>query len=219
MKVFLRSVASLVLDTFFPQFCCGCGRPYTYLCAQCFNTIDFISLPIRLHVSQQYIAEVISCCYYDGVIKNLIHTYKYDGVKGIGYTLAELTYYSCSLPSCDYITAVPLHENRLRERGFNQSETVARHLSQRTAIPFIQPLQRSLFTQAQADISDRDMRSSNVHNQFSKVVEFDSALIAGKSIIIVDDVCTTGSTLNECARVLKQMGTREVVGLTIAHGG
>lgn len=208
-----------VLEAIFPKFCCGCGRINTYLCANCYNEIDLISLPITLNLEQNYLSQVRAAAYYHGVTAAMIKTLKYDSVKKISFTLAQLIYHTVELPSIDIITATPLHREREKSRGFNQSELVAQQLSQLLNVSYVQQLERIKFTTPQAEISDYQKRRENVYGHFSLKKNFDIKEIQNKKILIIDDVCTTGSTLNECARVLTQAGAASVYGCTVAHGG
>ncbi len=219
MKELFPSLFKVIINFVFPKFCCGCSRPYTYLCARCFNKIDFIALPIKVGVEPKYILKIISASYYKGTIRQMIHTFKYEGIKEIAHTLAQLMYYSIVIPQTTYITAVPLHNNRLLERGFNQSAVVAQELAELTKIPYLDLLERVAFTQPQAEIKDQEQRKLNVVNQFALNKCVTSDQLKDATVLIIDDVCTTGSTLNECAKVLKAAGVTEVIGLTVAHGG
>ncbi|MBP9732289.1 MAG: ComF family protein [Candidatus Magasanikbacteria bacterium] len=153
------------------------------------------------------------------LLHQIIHLYKYDYIEGLEFTLQFLisrfleTY---QFSSVDYIVPVPLHKKRYVERGFNQSERIARILSAETGIACIEPLKRITNTLKQATL-DRSHREVNVLNAF--VVQKDCVeIISGKNIVLVDDVYTTGSTLRECASALKTAGVQEISGWSIARG-
>ncbi len=225
-----KVVGAVLFDLVFPKFCCGCSRMDTYLCGECFNKIDLLSRPLTLQLEDQVISEFRAVAYYDEVIRNVIHTYKYEFVQGIGQALARFIYYTTILPKVDYITAVPLHPKRQRERGFNQAEVIASELSKLSLLPFLPLLQRTAFKTAQAKTKSRTDRTENIKGQFhiidssknvdlqSAALSFDPPSLTNKSILIIDDVCTTGATLNECARVLLAAGAKSVEGLVVAHG-
>lgn len=208
-----------IVDLFFPKFCCGCNKMETYLCASCFNKIDLTSLPVQLKLEPLYLDQLNSLAYYDGVIKKLIHTFKYDHIQDVGQTLAHLLYYSVQFPKIDFITAVPLSVKRKKERGFNQSEVIAIRLAELLQLPYQQFLIRTTFLKAQAEVENREERLQNIKGQFVYTNEVSKKILQDKKILIIDDVCTTGSTLNECAKILKAHGARAVLGLTLAHGG
>lgn len=208
-----------ILEALFPKFCCGCGKVNTYLCPNCYNEVDLISLPITLNLEKTYLTQVRAAAYYHGVVASMIKTLKYDSVKKVSFTLAQLIYHTVQLPAIDVITATPLHPQREKARGFNQAELIAQELSQLLNIHYIQPLERIKFTAPQAEISDSQKRRENVYDHFSLKKNFDVTEMQDKKILIIDDVCTTGSTLNECARALRQGGAADVFGCTVAHGG
>jgi ComF family protein len=212
-----KLVGEVILDLLSPRFCCGCGKLDTYLCPDCFNTIDYISLPLTHTLGKNYLESLQAACYYDGVIKELLQTCKYDSVYGVGECLGEFLYYATLLPQVDLITAVPLHQQRERERGFNQSVLIAQKLSALTEIPFCDMLTRTTYTAPQANISDAAKRQSNVAHCFA-ISAAASDCIQNKRILIIDDVTTTGATMNACARVLCEAGAQLVQGLVVAHG-
>jgi len=112
----------------------------------------------------------------------------------------------------DYIMPVPLHLSRKRERGYNQSRILAEEISKTVSVPLLEKvLIRKKKTKDQTHLSPEE-RERNVRGAF--VARADSTL-RGKKVILVDDVMTTGATLKECARVLKQAGAREVIGVTL----
>ena len=114
-----------------------------------------------------------------------------------------------------YIMPVPLHKRRLRWRGFNQSEKLAQILSNKLNIPLISDqLIRIKYKQPQAKINSKK-RKNNINGCFKYVGDY----LNEKNIILVDDVVTSGSTLNECAKVLKEKGAKEVWGICVARGG
>ena len=209
-----KAVGEVILDILFPKFCCGCSKLDTYLCGSCFNSLDLLSSPIKLSLRDHYINKISAVCYYDKTIKELIHTYKYDSVKDISETIAQFIFYTTTLPQVDYITSVPLHPERQLERGFNQSELIAQKLAQYSGIQYSTLLKREVSRSAQATIVNFAARQENISGQFVAT----EVNITGKNILIFDDVCTTGATLNECAKVLLSHGAASVEGLVLAHG-
>ena len=213
----MKSLVAFVLNIFFPKFCCGCGTLETYLCPRCYNTISLIALPLTLDLTERKIDEVYAVSHFEGTVRSLIHTLKYTGVRDVAHTIARFMYYVHTIETVDYITAVPLHEHRFAERGFNQSEEIAQELAHLLKKKYLPVLIREKYTQAQASLSDKIERQKNVANTFVFVESYTEA-ITNKTILIIDDVCTTGSTLNECATVLKKAGADRVTGLVLAHG-
>jgi len=153
-------------------------------------------------------------------MKELIHTFKYaSGGLRLGNFLSNIMNNSIrSYPGftegVEIVTFVPLYNNRLRERGFNQSKVLAAGISRELEIPVMDCLDKIKNTKHQSEL-DRSDRLSNLTGAFRVR---DPQDITGKIILLIDDVMTTGSTLNECARVLLDDGAKEVRCFTLARG-
>jgi ComF family protein len=142
----------------------------------------------------------------------LVHLYKYGKISTLAKPLGD--FLSAALPrdeAFDFVTPVPLHWRRQWERGFNQSELLARTIARRCGILMRRALQRVRATSAQAGLSDHGRRK-NVAAAFRCRAD-----LSGKRILLIDDVMTTGSTAASCARALKAAGARRVVVLTVAR--
>ncbi len=156
--------------------------------------------------------------YYDGPLREAIHRWKYEE-KGyltafFGEKMAEGFRRHWDSPSFDLLIPIPLHLKRLRERGFNQALLLVKELSQRTRIPYSKGLLRKrVSTPPQIRLSGRE-RERGVRGSFCIQREEE---IEGKTILLVDDVYTTGATVNECSRVLLNAGAERVDVLTLAH--
>jgi ComF family protein len=155
---------------------------------------------------------------YEGSLQKMIHRWKYEGKTSLTEPLGEWMVSGLSrywdLPRFDLLLPVPLHPRRLRERGFNQVLLLARHLSRRTGIPYRKRLlQKNEATTPQVDLSGSN-REKAVKNAFCLD---GNETVKGKSILLLDDVYTTGATVNECARVLMEAEARRVDVLTLAH--
>ncbi len=212
-----KLLGEIILDFLSPKFCCGCQKMDTYLCPACYNTCDFISLPLQLENADEALESLHAVTYYDGVIKEMIHTCKYESVRGVCECLGDFLYYATDFQNIDLITAVPLHKKRLAERGFNQAEVVAEKYAERMQLPFERILERTVYTTPQASITERQERQQNITGCFSLLTEAEIE-IRNKNILIIDDVTTTGATLAECAKVLRAAGAARVSGLVISHG-
>jgi len=153
---------------------------------------------------------------YEGAVKEAIHLYKYRPMKSLGGWLGSLAA-GCAarfFSDVDVAVAVPLHKVRLAHRGFNQSLFIARAAAEPLGAELsIDGLARTRHTRPQVDLSPRE-RAQNVRGAFS-VVRQDE--FAGRRVMLVDDVYTTGETVKECSRVLKAAGAVSVSVLTVAR--
>jgi len=224
----LGSLARPPVDFIYPPLCLLCDgylQPAEELiCRTCFRHLpqledpDIPSLSLRTPLRQPlYFERAISLYDYTEAVGKLIHFFKYSG----GRTLARPFGEALGLALLDggytpaAIVPVPLHPARRRERGYNQSELLARAMGAVTGLP-VEPegLRRVTATAPQARMG-RQKRLRNLRGAFSAGLHFDPA---GGEIVLVDDVLTTGHTLDECARVLVQQGGGRVIAATIARG-
>jgi ComF family protein len=214
------SLATRLLDLIVPPRCAGCGRRDTWLCPSC--RAELPRLPDRscrvcaapvagaVHrCAECYrdpppVARVHAALRHDGVARQLVLGLKYRRGKHLVQPLVDLIA-PITPDDVDVLVPVPLHERRLRERGFNQSELLAVELARRTARPVAgDALARVRETSSQAGLSPGE-RVENVRGAFAA-----SARLDGRSVLLVDDVCTTGATLYACARALKRSGAATV---------
>ena len=192
--------------------CCSiCSRPFEtwveddHPCETCMRKWPFYSKAIVPYL-------------YEGALMTAIHQFKYGGkdylAKSLGPLLAAFAAEHLGGPGDPIVMPVPLHPKRLRERGFNQSLLLARHVAKQldTALDFLS-LRRIRYTQPQTGLK-KDQRRKNVRKAFGFT---DSSGIKGRTVILVDDVATTGNTLNECARVLIKAGADRVYGAVLAR--
>lgn len=238
-----RHVARAVADTLIPPLCLACHGPladHDALCACCWSEITFIHPPVcdRLGIPLPYdpgttdgeplvsaaaIAKspdydrARAAAQFDGVVRNLIHGLKYadrhDARRLFGNWLAGAA--AALLADADLLVPVPLHPRRLLSRRFNQSAIVAAELAHRSGTPLrTDVLLRRRNTASQVGLT-RDQRRQNLQGAFH-VPDAARRRIEGRAILLVDDVITTGTTINACARVLKRAGARRVDVVAIA---
>lgn len=229
--LFQKSTQSL-LDLLFPPHCVVCKAPKQWLCESCYNKIAFIVPPIcpqcgtpisgRNSICEQcrhnplhFMDGIRSASYFeDNPIRPAIHFLKYRNHQAVVTVLAKIlaqAYQRYGL-AADVIVPVPLHAVRLRERGYNQSELLAQCLSQELGLPLnVKSLQRTRQTKSQMTLGSNE-RHQNVAEAFGCT----GVDLAGQKVLLIDDVCTTGSTLDSCAKALKQSGVASVWGLTLA---
>jgi ComF family protein len=154
---------------------------------------------------------------FEGVLVQAIHLYKYRGRASLAAALADLMLvWVDRLPAVDLVLPVPLHPSRLREREFNQSLLLADRIAHRLEVPLsFEHLIRTRATMPQTEM-DRDNRARNVRKAFA--VRNPSCL-EGRRVLLVDDVLTTGATVNECAKALRNAGVKFITVLTLARRG
>lgn len=153
---------------------------------------------------------------YDGVLRELIQLYKYQRMRPLAPPLGRLM--ARALPRelvLDAVVPVPLHWRKLLRRGFNQSRLLAEELSRRTGLDVAACLKRRRHTNAQAGLTAKERRA-NVAGAFFVPRGAD---VAGRRLLLVDDVMTTGATVNAAARALKEAGARRVSVLVLARAG
>ena len=188
-----------------PPLCPKCGRPQSsvMLCPGCLGwqaEIDGIRSPFR----------------FDGAIRQAIHELKYRNLRALAVLLAQLLddYLAISPVPGEVLVPVPLHQKRLRERGYNQSRLLAQELGKLTNLPVVDDcLIRQRHAPPQARTATVDERRSNVADAFS----CRDRRLQDKQVLLIDDVSTSGATLDACARVLKEAGVTSVWGLVLAR--
>ncbi|MCX8117406.1 MAG: ComF family protein [Desulfobacterota bacterium] len=194
-----------------PPFCTCCGMPFpseeieSHLCGPCLT-------------EKKYFTMARASGSYEGPLREAIHRWKYEGRDNLTPFLGEILvgtfhrYWDVS--SFDLLLPVPLHPKRLRERGFNQALLLAKHLHRRTRIPYKKGLLRKrIATPPQIQLSGKE-REKAVKGSF---VIRDEEAIEGRRILLIDDVYTTGATVNECSKLLRRGGAERVDVLTLAH--
>ena len=191
--------------------CPICGRPFAsevdedHLCGDCLR-------------KRPYYDAMRAPYLYEGGIMAAIHQFKYARkshlANSLGFLLSSFAGKWLGKTDGILMMPVPLHPRKLRERNFNQSLLLARSASPflGTELDFVS-LRRIKYTRPQTGLKS-DERRKNVREAFEVV---DSKVVKGRSVLLVDDVTTTGSTMNECARTLKRAGAREVLCLTVAR--
>jgi ComF family protein len=151
---------------------------------------------------------------YDGALRAVVHALKYDGRRSLARPLAEMMRRRGGdvLEGAACVVPVPLHPSRRRHRGFNQASDLARHVG----LPVLHALRRTRDTATQTGLSSA-RRHRNVRDAFTPTRA--GMQLAGLTVVLIDDVCTTGATLDACARALKGAGVKEVRALTAARVG
>jgi len=243
----LVDVVRSVFSVFFPSDCRLCGIPLTNIsrlpvCPECLHSISPIRVPQCVQCGERLLPaqllmgdgrckgcrefepdfdRAVSSGEYAGALRGLIHLLKYENVLPaapvLGAKLAEavtqLQPYGGDAPPV--LVPVPLHSSKRRERGFNQAELIVRAAVKRLPQPLevASVLKRRRPTHSQVGLT-RQERIANLRDAFRVVAP---ERVKGRTVIVVDDVMTTGSTISECARVLKQAGAEPVWAATVAR--
>jgi ComF family protein len=223
-----------LLDLVFPPACQVCRSNRSFpLCAACHSAFRLVRPPLcqkcgkPLHGSSDLIFTCTSCRHrrlhfaaaraagvYDGTLREAIHALKFKGRRPLAAPLGSLMAERIAvagLPAAQVVIPVPLHHRRLRERGYNQSELLAAEVSHHLGLPVRSDvLVRRQATEAQSGLT-LDVRRANVRGAFATVRS-----LAGQRVLLVDDVLSTGFTVSECAKMLRQAGAVQVLVLTAA---
>ena len=221
-----------LFDIIFPARCIGCGRSGATLCQDCLNTIEYVpssicnrcGRPIRdpsrgfCNPCADVTPSLTGCfavTYTSGVMRDAIHRLKYSDQSRLADPLASflIRWWEMNPLPTDLVIPVPLHPQREKERGYNQAELLSRRLSAAIGLPHEKKsLSRTRYTQPQVGLGAIE-RHKNVAGAFRCV----DNMVAGQSILLIDDVTTTGATLEAAALALTQAGACEVWGLTVAR--
>lgn len=233
----IKPAYDFILDTLFPIECLGCKKDGEWLCGGCSQKIPiefqeqcFVCKTVSPYGRTCFscrgefpLARVVRFFNYDTpLVRESIGLGKYHYIKTLFGCLTEVArpYVNDALEGFDLdpralvFVPIPLHPRRLRERGFNQAEIVARECASAISARVICTLVRRRATMRQADLDESD-RAANIKGAF---VCTDRAAVDGQFIALTDDVATTGATLVEAAQVLLVSGAREVWGFTLAKG-
>ena len=244
MSLLLRTARRLLtnLGTLcFPPHCVHCRdetSPGVYVCDRCMEDLHPLEAPMCQRCSWPFdgaITEEFVCgnchdreVHFDcavaayqsrGVVRELIHGFKYNKRLYMRVQLARwlaetLDDTRIRATKCDAFVPVPLHHVRYREREFNQAEELARLLTERSGIPTWNVLKRIRNTTTQTRLS-REERMENLRGAFQVR---HTGEVKGRDLVLVDDVFTTGSTVEECSRILRRAGAASVRVITIARG-
>jgi len=237
MNFFL--IKEFILDILFPKFCLNCGREGNYLCQDCFSLIDvlerqycpFCKLPKIVldgktcptcRKSKKLNGLYCASSYNNFIVKKMINQLKYEPYcKELSKPLSSLIIAHLTLlnklKSFDsfVLIPVPLYKKKIKQRGFNQAEEISRELSKNLKIPVINDaLVKIKQTPAQVEL-EKEERERNVKGVFFCP---NPDLVRHRKILLVDDVLTTGATMEECALILKKTGAKEVWGIVVARG-
>jgi len=211
---------SLILDLLFPPKCVFCGKILhgkdDALCSKCVE-----SLPFTLNSGRQdgiFYDYCISPLYYKATVRRSILRYKFRGASGYAETYGKILA-DCILGNpdigYDIVTWVPLSNKRKRKRGYDQAMLLAMATALRLGEVAVETLRKTRDVQAQSELGGAAERRENISGAYEAV---DPELVSGKTVLLIDDIVTTGSTLDECADVLLVAGAARIICAALARG-
>jgi ComF family protein len=213
-----------ILDLMLPPACAGCGSAGALLCSRCLDAASpasdpacrFVAVDPAIAIGQD-LSLALAAFAFEGPIRMALARLKYEGASRLAGPLAQ-----AAMPTLRVLlqmtggvplVPVPVHRERLRERGYNQAELIARAMGSAVGLPVIDRLKRVRPTTKQHRL-DRAARLANLRAAFSVLAAPTSMPAA---VIVVDDIVTTTATLEACASVLRSAGVREVYGFAVAR--
>jgi ComF family protein len=217
MKLHLAKTVAKILDVIYPQDCPICGRQaeISTLCENCAKTYinGYRSFVSEVKYDDTTI-QVFAVDIFDNKVKEILHNFKYNSIKNSAKDVFRygITKFYDDLSKADLITFVPLHPLRFLRRGYNQAAFLGRVASIELQIPCVKTMFRIKYnlTQTKKNVKKRKLAVKGLFTINNKVN------VAGKVIIIVDDVCTSGATIGECAKILYEAGAKSVLALVLA---
>ncbi|MEK7595996.1 MAG: ComF family protein [Patescibacteria group bacterium] len=230
-KLKIISLFNEILDLIFPKKCFGCGRSGELFCGHCFDSLDFPE--IRCFACRQDGAGLCVQCassfnlknlrvfwaadYKNPAIKKMIRAFKYRQAGALAETLGEILSQRAEkfLIQNSLVIPVPLAAKKQRERGFNQAALLGQYLAKKNGLAFdSEILLKIRSTAPQVRTAGRGERLKNLKESF---IVSDPQKIQSKTVILVDDVLTTGATIMECARVIQKAGAKKIIALVAAR--
>lgn len=229
------------LSLFYPFQCLNCKRyikdfKYLFVCPECFSSIKDVKHNICKICSKPLASEYVDVCqecrerkktyfeyikaagFYESPLKELIHFFKFNQKKSAGKILGDFILSRINnrfFDNMDFITFVPLSKKTEQERNFNHTRELALYISKKTGIKVLDTVKKIKETEDQSSLK-REERLKNLKDAFDIKEDIKEKIIK-KNIIIIDDIYTTGSTINEVARVLKENCAKDIFGLVVAR--
>jgi competence protein ComFC len=236
MLIILQNLFIHVIDLIFPSFCINCNAAISYkdacLCGNCVEKIEFLDDKCEICSGELFENKCIICSDrkiffdrnitltgYSGIIKEVIHNYKFNKRRRLHKHISKLAlnkivHYKDLI---DIITSVPINRKKRFYRGYNQSELIAKDIAGEIKKAYRSCLREKRHFKIQRNLGYRD-RFLNILNRYEiENTKRNRKYFCSKNVLIIDDVFTTGATINECARILKSFGADRVYSLTIAR--
>jgi len=227
----VAKLGGMALNLLFPQWCIGCGREGDVICYSCRSSLPRVMPPLCPRCGRPQPSGILcpSCVSwqaeidgirspfrFDGVMRQAVYQLKYRNLRALAAPLAQLLndYLITNPVPGEVLVPVPLHRKRLRERGYNQSSLLARKLGKLINLPVVDDcLIRQRSAPPQARTSSVEERQRNVADAFACC----NQRLRDKQVLLIDDVSTSGATLDACAAALKAAGATSVWGLALAR--
>jgi ComF family protein len=223
----LQNLKRAALDLLFPQRCLGCGEEGELLCRSCLKTLPQIFPPVCPRCGRPQTSEILcpacvgwqtsidcirSPLKFEGLVRQAIHQFKYKNLRSLDQPLGLILkdyFYRYPLP-----VEIVVHPKRMRERGYNQSELLARQFASLLHLPLnITALKRINYIKPQVRTQSALERRQNIQGAFA----CSGPVLKQKRVLLIDDVSTSGATLDACAAALKYNGSGQVYGLVVAR--
>ncbi len=239
MFSFLSKVKNTILDILFPPICLNCQKHLDaknkLICEECLALIK-INNALFCPICRLRLAENKQICHHkfsynyilaaagnydDSILQNLIHYFKYKSCKNLAPILGEILIKYLNSVNLNFnfsnfiVVPIPLHPKRERERGFNQSKLIAEIMANYLNLPLIDGLKRIKNNDPHAKIKGAEKRNKNIAGCF-EIKNPEIIMIEDKNIILIDDVFTSGATINESVKILKIGGVKKIITLVIA---
>lgn len=237
MKTELIKTKNAVLDLLFPKFCAGCQTEGVFLCETCRtgllartlapmcpvcsfrNGTGVVCKPCRKKTAIGRLVAAFS--YREKTVREILRGYKYNRMREAGplcagFLIAHIRQWRVQFPKTAVVVPVPLHPARMRERGFNQSAEIGKQFAETMRLRYREDILRRIScAKSQVECADFRERRKNVAGVFACRA---APEIRGKTVILIDDIATSCSTMDSAANVLKKAGVKSIWGIVIARG-
>ncbi len=209
-----------LVDLFFFRACGLCGQKINerYTCGKCLNILEYYHEKVIFHPLYGWFYDKLICGFeYKSYVKNLMLQYKFENKRYLAKSFGDLLVYKLQKYkiTADIIVPVPIHKKRAVKRGYNQSLYIAKVVSELMGIPCSTEVLRKDINNQKQSLLDSKNRANNVKGVYSLISNKE---IEGKKVLLIDDIYTTGMTVNECSKVLKQGGAKEIIVVTVLYG-
>ena len=208
-----------ILSLIYPPKCVFCGTVIdkSDICEECEKTLPYTKGE-SIYQKFPFVDKCISPLYYKDYVRRAVLRFKFAGCSSysrrLGGIMSECAENNLDCGSIDMVSCIPLSRKRMHDRGYNQAELLAKEISKKVGVEYLPTLKKIRHNTAQSTIKDSKQRAANVIGAYRVI---DAEEVKGKYILLVDDVVTTGSTVSECARILKKSGAKAVYCVTLAR--